>query len=1126
MTENKKTKNLFTVIILLILTAATLVTSSLAYFKAVLDKSGNHSVMVELIFDSLNMENSNIAAAGYAKIDSDGNEIPWGSERNPYVISQKFHVQNLSVLQNAGFFDQRKDADGNILQSHFLVCDPSDGTPVAIDCGGMVINPVGTEAKPFTGKIDGAIFDGEDSYKNLGVSVSTIANLTVNAAADTPDIGFFGHVSYYGTKNDDKITDGYSSRIENLLFADVTVASSFSIIGSTIEQWWSVLFPNHTNHLALHNESHHIGIVAGHAEFAVIENVSIYYSEDVSAFELKSDEEGSVTNYYTSTGIIGLMEYVNPTITVDENGDQVIDGSGGINDSDISADGTGGGGEGTGSLTGYMLAKTIFDRHEEYLTAENLAKAEDGIYNVREMRKSVDEPLFEGVVMKEGNNTWMKYYIFRDTVFTFALSMATPTNKEGTADNTAAEDPNKVDYVKRIWNLETEAPNIYATSSKDKLQYLDDLDSTPRIVYRLTAVEGTVGSDLSLTAGGYYVLAYHDKGETDSPDDDKIYLFNINAALTNSSVYSASLPAYVIDSGSIYTENENHQTVYDADGNITGISLVGSNKTAYDYAFLYASSDKSINSPDPAIDNALGISTSKEFLSNYTDPVIGRYGADGDTGSWGSEQIYIRNWKFNYAGEGKVAVYNTYEQISTSSWYRIYGWLVIGFDADTAQYTVTQDYERGSDGDIRDEINIAGSQYFTLFKLNANTVTNTNGNINITTLGEGNKEDTPKNIVPVSTTDDEGNTSLDTVYSFDPSKYVLEHDTNSDTYSLAPIRSYYLNNGKSSVLSELNHVVKMYKATEGNYQFTLGDTLDDLFGSSLWGDLFNTNSGGVVGAEIGTTGEYYSIPAGMIAFSINEASVDNPSYINIIVAVNPEQIQAGKIGIWQTEESYASTKFDINNPTDYFMLPVSKTATSNSASERSNIITVSSYTTEIVLEDGKRQYETDTTPSYIYLGGETVFVYHKFTIEEAGIYLLGSGVGSMSVAYFSVTGAAGAGQDGMSGSPIGTIDFVYDNGTDIIPVSNPAPNETLIEEEDYQYYYPSYYFLTMLPEIKDGATVLIQNNSIKIRRYIDETDSVGTKRHIVVTDTGPVPAKPKPISEFFTDVQDDLDTSE
>ena len=157
--------------------------------------------------------------------------------------------------------------------------------------------------------------------------------------------------------------------------------------------------------------------------------------------------------------------------------------------------------------------------------------------------------------------------------------------------------------------------------------------------------------------------------------------------------------------------------------------------------------------------------------------------------------------------------------------------------------------------------------------------------------------------------------------------------------------------------------------------------------------------------------------------------------------------------------------------------------------------------------------------SYNYLGGDIALVYYNFEVTEEGVYIIGSQAGPISVAYFSVTGAAGQGNDGMSGSPLGNVDFVYDYNGKIITTDKHYSGEApLLDLEDYNNYYPSYLFVGMLPEQNK-----IQYEIVNIRRYIkdDNTDKFGTRRHITMT--GEIYTTLRPASSLMEDYQDDID---
>ncbi|MBQ8719944.1 MAG: hypothetical protein IJY65_02815 [Clostridia bacterium] len=1174
-------------VLLLVSLVLQLISPSSAYFLTVFDKLGVNSVMVELIFDRLDFTNTAITDLGYANVDADGNEIPWGSEQNPYVISQKFHIQNLSVLQNSGFFLGRQE-NGVPVQSYFLVCNP-DGTPVAIDCGGMTIEPVGTTELPFTGVISGAPIAGSATYKNAdgesyGVSTSTIANLVVDGKSDTPDLGFFGYAGYYGSynENDATLTGGYASTIENLLFADVTIKSSKSLLDTLLDAWWALwktpgidaetggeIELDHTHFKDTREETHHVGIIAGHAEFATIKNVSVYYSDNVAAFDLVSDSSESITNYYSSTGLIGLLQYVNPAVVTDADGNQTLDGSGGVSDSQITGDGEGGGGgEESGTLTGYFLAESLFNQHEEYLTAQGLGTKDS--YNVIEMKAADGTGLFKTVQMNERQNigdAWVPrtYYYFQDSVFTFAMSMSTA---EGETIDTV--DPAKSDYIQKIWKLDENgaAPNLSATENLTDWKYDVDPDAPSRVSYYLEAVT-------SMTENAYYVLAYFDKGAdaTSGTADDVLYVFNPNDVNgTDGYVHAIAIGA-LSAAGATDDELNGTVTYFDAasGGGIESLKLIGTKKAFYDYAFYYNTTDGySIQNPT-LTDYKFGVtSTASSVFGSYDTPstVYSTAGASGG-GGLSAEAAYIYDWDISAYNtttqKGKFSISKTY---SLSTWIdERFIWSKLSFSDESISFS-SQSYDNSTDRD--NGFSLDDSNYFTILKVMTNTL-DSDGTIASDGLGSAgenktNEELSPMNIVPTTSPDSNGTYVPDTIYDFDPSKYVLEYVGTSteeangqsaviNNYKLSPIRSYRLNNGTGDLLSQINHTAKLYKTHSQNYQLTIGNT----FIGDLVGDWLDTNTGGVLNTTIGNSEsatDLYSIPTGMIAFEIREASTDNPSYINIIVAVNPEQETTGTIGLWAMNKSDWSQSFDLSSPAQSFDLPISKTAKGNG--DCKYLIKISERVDEVE-QDGKMYYgsvvfcpdcgkkmsivcsdcgyriddaensDAQKETSYLYLGGDTVLVYYSFEITATGVYMIGSKAGPLSVSYFSVSGAAGAGADGMTGSPLGYIDFVYDNNGNIITVDKLYTGEQFVSNENYDQYYPSFLFVSMLPEKDDGGSIVkIQREQIYLKRYIagkdadgNETDTSGTKRHMKMT--GANLTKLRGVSEILQDLQDDID---
>ncbi len=1110
---------IFVCVLLLLLTASLVVSfvaPSLAYFQTIFTSTGYNSAKIELIFDTLDFTDPDVTAAGYANEDAEGNAIPWGTEKNPYVISEKYHVQNLSVLQNNGFFEKET-------QAFFLVCKP-DGSPVAIDCEGMRMAPVGTHANPFTGVIKGAFVTGETEYKSdktpengYGVSTSTIANLTVSASADEPDIGFFGYVGYEGTLDNETNPDrptvqGYSAEIRNLMLADVTIESNITfdyVLNELVEKWWSQ-FPEHTRSNETtdqdHQESHHVGIVAGHATFAVIEDISVFYSsEAVSAFSLADSGE---INYYSITGLVGMLEHVNPD-TQDGN---MIGGAGsGVTDGDTLVEGGfGGGGSISGSLTGYMMAETLFNEHESTVGETDIGDYADpvpeinpnGIYDVTDMWKhnpkynvvdaetgakdtrkyislfqtvTMTETLESGGIFGDDDEIQTNYYVFKDTVFTFAMSAS-------------SRNPGHVDHVQKIWKS-PDSVKVSTTANKNNFQLQADT-ATDRsgASYKFTALT----SDQALEEHAFYILTYHDAGG-DGWEDDKFFVLPINARTTNGEYEIIYASDFCDQNGELLINTPNAVGTPD-----TGFYLASAKSDVFEHAYQYTASKTFV---DPITKKAFSVS------SQLSSILQGGWGYSNATPTFTDATSTTDNsidyeWSFDYEN-GKFAVYNQYAFSGRHVLinYTKAGRTTIDFHLDNgvAEFQfdhVTEDYGEQTAPDAE---TLANYYLFNIYKVEKAAALE------------------PKNLFVTGTP----------AYEFNPSEYVFENDGNGG-YTLAPIRSYNLNSGKGKYLTQLNHIVKLSKQTDGSYSLKLSQ--NPIF-NWIFGDSLDTNSGGVVNTEIGTTGQYVTIPSGMISFYISEASVEDPSYINIIVAVNPEQVSNGTVGFWKVNTTGTSFNFDITDPDDSFNLPISKSAANES--DKKYILTVSKFKSPVVDENGNHVIDEETgqpkyqelqdadgdaIPTYVYLGGEVAFVYHSFEITQSGFYFLGSGNGPLSVSYFSVSGAAGAGADGSSASPLGNIDFVYANNGDIVTVDKKFEGIQNTAQEDYSLYYPTYHFVMMLPKNDQGVLNRICNEEIKIYRFIGDAGPTGTKRHIRFTFGSNYKATIKGLADLYEDV--------
>jgi len=316
----------------------------------------------------------------------------WGSASNPYIISKVNHLQNLYVLQNIGYFKNNyytsadKKSERDI--PYFLVCQP-DGKAVTIDGRGYDFEYIGNEANPFIGYLGGS-FDktSTTSVNGQTSSQSVIYGITAKSDGNAVDVGLFGHIGYLGdvstatTNSETGITkfNGAASTVRDLLLYDVTVEvkdkKGWEAVLSAVAHAFS--FSSDTSDSSMH-ETHHIGILAGHVDYATVEYISVYYSnDDIAALDVdlkqKSTNEENATNanFYSVSGIIGYMVGMNSdqatgVITVNGN-----------NNSDISIS-DGGSGSGGGLLSGegrgYVTAAEIY---EGYHASAEIVKVTTG----------------------------------------------------------------------------------------------------------------------------------------------------------------------------------------------------------------------------------------------------------------------------------------------------------------------------------------------------------------------------------------------------------------------------------------------------------------------------------------------------------------------------------------------------------------------------------------------------------------------------------------------------------------------------------------------------------------------------------------------------------------------------
>ncbi len=392
---------------------ATAVLTVYAYFTTVAyvytedgDKQVAHLGMnLSLLFDKLKITDDNtlvddttqlpfiqsIADDGTVTYYTYDKDAKWGTAQNPYVISDIRHLQNLSALQDIGYFYdliivENFDANGNYTANsnnkpYFLVCTP-DGTPTTINGTGIEIKPIGNEIYPFIGEIAGAPVtkDANDNTLTTTVPVkdgltsdtSAIYNITIKSKRERPDHGIFGYVSYLGDMPEDYNTsagtfNGYVSRIQGLLMADVSlVVHRDNLVEDLLDDVTTWIGEHVLSYTALSeseqssvpHETHHIGILAGHVDYVDVTNISVYYSsDDIVCIDLNDDQAG--VNYFSSTGIIGYVYSMNPQY----DGNTIYIGTG---SSSSGLGSLGGGGSASGVNPGYVLAKEMYTLYSPY----------------------------------------------------------------------------------------------------------------------------------------------------------------------------------------------------------------------------------------------------------------------------------------------------------------------------------------------------------------------------------------------------------------------------------------------------------------------------------------------------------------------------------------------------------------------------------------------------------------------------------------------------------------------------------------------------------------------------------------------------------------------------------------
>ncbi len=349
----------------------------------------------------------------------------WGTEYNPYLIMTTEHLSNLSVLQNGAYSNYINE------NSVFQVSD-ENGDPIYV--GGTSANQlfdmqsIGTEDFPFISKFRGITTTDPNKYiQNIPTGevtdTSVIGNIRINPYPGQVDIGLFGNVGP-DVEGDEIPESDYQGEISNILLYNVQISTNVVGVAPAGHNGYAKIGTKETNH---------IGILAGHVQFANLDRISVYYSETngvahVDAFNVSA---GDTAKYTTSGGIIGYYKEV------------IVDGE---IDNPITSDGTdqGVGSSAAGLGKGIVYAQDIWTFMED-----NTSVGKPAPNTSYDLQDTFGDELYDS-----GNNSY-----FHVGVFTFAHSRQA-RGKDRIAKIWTAQNPN-------AWTISTENSNPYTQTTRD-----------------------------------------------------------------------------------------------------------------------------------------------------------------------------------------------------------------------------------------------------------------------------------------------------------------------------------------------------------------------------------------------------------------------------------------------------------------------------------------------------------------------------------------------------------------------------------------------------------------------------------------------------------------------------------
>jgi hypothetical protein len=1014
---------------------------SFAYFSSDLRIKGYTNIKIELLFDHYEESALEEYQSGFENLTEE--DKVWGHKGNPYLISGIRHIYNLSVLQNNGYFyknfiESNFDENGVLVGNtdfsdgyevpYFVISNP-DGAPVVIDASTRVIKPVGNDQYPFIGSVVGASSSESPvgfsaSGKDLTTTTSAIHGVTVQTTKSSIDYGFFGKISYLGIEPviDESLGmqtfEGYVSNISNILFSDVKVKVESSVWEDIMDYVLNHLFYKKTFGVTEEVdpcETHHVGIIAGHVEYAKMSALSVYYSsEDILAIDLQDagrDGDNNPFNYASATGHIGFMYSLNPVVE----GGTITVGSG-IDSADISYGFQGGGGIASGVLPGYIRADQIDELYGYYAVETNgeteYVPAEGKLHLI----KAYDQTGLK--LVQEVKNSNSTNYYYTDGVFTFALSGG---------QNPDTSNPDALDTIEDIWegNVDTielssngwgvgqKGEQLFYYKNLEKVTSFDQLNTNDEYYIGRFSDDGAF-SFMDLTSSGSSVPARTAKGTLRDgtlglqyksiPDrtSDEQYTIKISNIGAKQNASGASVPTFTFTSSK------------------SGYSLGITRQWFIIYIY--------------------GITCSEDGKNGNADyDLVLSVNADG---AWTFQRLDVNDNSDSYQG--------------------------IGFSGST----FSTDWWGGSN-----------SVPIYIYKVTGNT-----DNVN----------EVPYTYIP----NDTSATKLPAnQYVFYPQVEATGDATKTTTsYMIKSLEDLGWGNSEGD---------KIWKLDENgnpviNKMFDIKQSVDWSLALNLgnWGVNLG-EGGGTVLAPVGS-GSYQKqvyIPTGTIAFCINKVPVGGAK-IRVIVKVpqsdglrslgmNSDSNSGDHyLGIWQGKEKqsnswFSYSSFNINDAYKKVELPRSQSwidGTSNSHYVNSNGASTANEYLDVTYNG--QNYTT------MLQGGHYLMAY-EFVVDNEGLYILAATDVRMQIAYCSVDGVASSGRDGTGGSPLGNIDFVYDNGDKVLLVTDGGTGENG-EEDPSQYYYESFVLVHFSNIDDNGNLHSINSEKLSIYRWAGGEGEVKT----------------------------------